>query len=268
MADTTQPTVAIRTTPVLGTKFFTGSLGEACDVAARGGLLTAPSGPGLGFDLVRSSAYRRALEASDIVLTDSAFMVILWRMRTGTRLPRNSGLAFLRIWLNRDIMRQDSATFWVMPNAEEAQRTRGWLRAQGYPASEEDFYVAPMYQAGPIVDAALRDRIDQRRPKVIYVGIGGGVQERLGHYLRDNLSYRPVILCLGAAMAFVTGAQVKIPVWVDRWGLGWLWRVVSDPSRFAQRYLRATSLFWLIFRFGENAPPFARSARPEAAKLS
>lgn len=242
---------------VLGIDFFAGSLAEACERASAGGLLTAPSGPGLACDLRREPAYRRALEASDIVLTDSAFMVLLWRLRSGQHLPRNSGLAFLRLWLRRDIMRGPGAVLWVMPSLADAHRSLGWLNANGHEATASDFYVAPHYGQGAIVDAKLRDLIEERRPAVVYLGIGGGVQERLGHYLRDALSYRPTILCLGAALAFITGMQVSIGPWVDRWGLGWLWRIVSDPLRYTGRYLRATRLAWLVMRFGQAAPPLA-----------
>ena len=248
-------------TRILGVNFFSGSLGAACDRAAEGGLLTAPSGPGLAGDLLSEPAYRRALEASDIVLTDSAFMVMLWRVRTVSRLPRNSGLAFLRVWLNRAAQRQPGAVLWVMPSEKERDLARSWLAAHGHRTEAADFYVAPIYSAGRIEDRELVALILQRTPKAIYVGIGGGVQEPLGHYLQQTLPYRPAILCLGAALAFLTGAQVKIAPWVDRVGLGWLWRIAYDPERYFVRYARAARLGWLVLRFGAEAPPLAVGAR-------
>lgn len=240
---------------ILGLEFFTGTLAEAGARIAGGGLLTAPAGPGLAWDFVREPAYRAALERSDVVLTDSGFLVLLWLLRTGRRLPRHSGLKFLRAWLQRDVMRRPGAVRWVMPGREDLQRTQAWLRAHAYPVAEDDFEVASFYGAGPIADPGLAARIERQRPAVVYLGIGGGVQERLGHYLRDRLSYRPAILCLGAALAFLTGAQVHIPPWVDRAGLGWLWRIGADPGRYSTRYLRATRLAWLVFRHGAAAPP-------------
>jgi len=261
----TRPSAGWATTRVLGIDFFSGSLAEACDAAAAGGLLTAPSGPGLACDLVREPAYRRALEASDVVLTDSAFMVELWRLRTWRRLPRNSGLAFLRVWMNRDVMRRPGAVLWVMPSEAESDYTMRWLTAHDYPAKPGDFYVAPSYRPGVIADLELLARIEAQRPEVVYIGIGGGVQERVGHFLRERLSYRPVILCLGAALAFVTGAQVRIAPWVDRIGFGWFWRIASDPKRYLPRYLRASGLAWLVFRFGVSSPPILSFPRVDRA---
>ena len=54
----------------LGVTFYNGDLDGACLLARRGGLVTAPSGPGLAQDLVDCLVYRRALGQSDLVLAD------------------------------------------------------------------------------------------------------------------------------------------------------------------------------------------------------
>ncbi|HLP26360.1 MAG TPA: WecB/TagA/CpsF family glycosyltransferase [Acidobacteriota bacterium] len=246
---------ALRRVRVLGVEFFAGSLDEAVDFIADGGLLTAPSGIGMAADLVREPAYRRALGVSDLVLTDSGLLVTLWQLRTGQRLPRHSGLKFLRRWFERPEMHVPGTACWVMPSEGDAERARVWLNSMGVPAAPEDFHVAPWYGAGEICDEKLLAHLEARRPALVYLGIGGGVQERLGCHLREQLTYRPTILCLGAALAFLTGAQVRIPPWVDRARLGWLWRVVSHPRRFAGRYFRALRLVWLVMRYGRAAPP-------------
>lgn len=246
---------------VLGVKFFVGSLDEAVEAIAEGGLLTAPSGIGMAADLVNSAAYRRALDQSDLVLTDSGLLVTMWQLRTGRRLPRHSGLKFLRRWFERPEMKEPGTACWVMPSAGDAERARAWLKTMGVPAAPEDFYVAPWYGTGEIQDEKLLAHLEARRPTLVYLGIGGGVQERLGVYLREQLPYRPTILCLGAALAFLSGAQVAIPPWVDRARLGWLWRVISHPRRFAGRYFRALALVRLILWHRDEAPPLRGSTR-------
>lgn len=248
---------AVRTERVLGVEFFVGTTEEAIAAIAPGGLLTAPSAIGLADDLLRERAYRRALLASDVVLTDSGLLVTSWRWRTGRELPRTSGLKFLRQWLARAEARQPGAWGWVLPRAEDVAPTRAWLATQGIVTAPEDFYVAPWYGSGDIADDALVAWLSRRRPATVYLGIGGGVQERLGHHLRDALPYRPAILCLGAALAFLTGRQVGIPAWVDRARLGWLWRSVASPRIYGRRYIRAARLFSLVLRYGSSAPPIS-----------
>jgi len=227
--------------------------------AEDGGLVVAPSAPGLAVDLVRAPAYREALQTADLVLTDSGFMVLLWRFYTGEKLPRHSGLKFLRAVLACPELKRPGAVFWVMPSEVEAVRNRGWLESQGFVVTADDIYVAPAYPVtGDLADAALVTRIAARRPQVVMLAIGGGVQERLGCTLRAQLPYRPGILCLGAAIAFLTGGQASIPPWADRLVLGWLLRLISNPRRFWRRYWEALRLAPLLWRWRERLPDLER----------
>jgi N-acetylglucosaminyldiphosphoundecaprenol N-acetyl-beta-D-mannosaminyltransferase len=84
--------------------------------------------------------------------------------------------------------------------------------------------------------------------------VGGGVQERLGAYLQANLDQAPAIHCIGAAIGFLSGAQVRIPMWADRWKLGWFFRCLSAPRTFVPRYWDARRLVPLMLKFGERMP--------------
>ncbi len=240
---------------ILGVKFFVGSLETATNRALAGGLVVAPSGPGMAADLVHSPAYRAALTTANLVITDSSWMVLLWRLCTGEKLPRHSGLALMRSVLIRPELKKPGAVFWVMPSATERDCNLAWLRAQGFPVSEADTYLAPLYPAtGPLSDPELLVILQQRRPSVVMLAIGGGVQERLGHRLREQLDYRPSILCLGAAIAFLTGAQTAIPLWADRFYLGWFLRLVRTPRSFAPRLWKALRLAPLLRRYRDALP--------------
>jgi UDP-N-acetyl-D-mannosaminuronic acid transferase (WecB/TagA/CpsF family) len=99
------------------------------------------------------------------------------------------------------------------------------------------------------------------RPQHVVVTVGGGTQERLGLYLKRNLPYLPAIHCIGAAIAFLSGDQVHIPVWADKFYLGWLFRSLSDPKRYVPRYWDARNLFQLILRYRHELPPLIERGR-------
>jgi UDP-N-acetyl-D-mannosaminuronic acid transferase (WecB/TagA/CpsF family) len=65
---------------------------------------------------------------------------------------------------------------------------------------------------------------------------------------------RPGILCLGAAIAFLSGAQTAIPVWADRMCVGWLLRIISSPKRYLPRYIDALKLVPVLYRHREKLP--------------
>ncbi|MDR2791631.1 MAG: WecB/TagA/CpsF family glycosyltransferase, partial [Tannerellaceae bacterium] len=151
------------------------------EAVVKGGLVVVPAAPGLAGDFMYSPIYRKALLEADMVIADSGFMVILWWLRTGIKLSRNSGLAFLRAFMKQDDFKQNKRIFWIMPSPEEELRTKRWLQNQHVPIEAENFYVAPFYgKKGSIEDDVLVSQIEAQKPDIVMVGLGGGVQERLG----------------------------------------------------------------------------------------
>jgi exopolysaccharide biosynthesis WecB/TagA/CpsF family protein len=241
---------------ILGLKFFTGSAAEAVDRMSTGGLLIVPAAPALK-DLPSNSSYRAALLDADLTITDSAFMVLVWNVLQRDHIRRVSGLAYIRELLQRREIRESGA-FWVMAGPKSANQNADWLRSNGIAVAPEDIYIAPLYKE-TIDDQILLNLLRQRRPRHIVLTIGGGTQERLGSYIKNNLDFRPAIHCIGAAIAFLSGDQVRIPEWADRAYLGWLFRCLAEPSRYVSRYWSARKLLPLMLRYRGNLPPAVTS---------
>jgi N-acetylglucosaminyldiphosphoundecaprenol N-acetyl-beta-D-mannosaminyltransferase len=118
-----------------------------------------------------------------------------------------------------------------------------------------EVYLAPIYpKAGKISDDALLEKIEKSKPKYVFIQLGGGTQERLGLFLKQTLSYKPAIICTGAALAFLSGQQAKIPMWADHLFIGWFLRCIHQPKTFIPRYLKAFKLIYLLFKYGNNHP--------------
>jgi UDP-N-acetyl-D-mannosaminuronic acid transferase (WecB/TagA/CpsF family) len=237
---------------ILGINFFVGAMPELLGLCAEGRFIVVPAAPALA-ELPTNPAYRESVEKSDFAITDSAFMVLLWKLLTGQSLPRISGLKLLRGLLASDEFRQAGSSLWIMPSKSEMEVNLAWLNQNGYPVRPEDCFVAPHYPKGALSDPSLLSWIESRKSPYIIVNLGGGVQERLGFYLKENLSYRPSIICVGAAVAFITGLQARIPVWADTWMLGWLFRCLSAPGKFIPRYWRALQLIGILAKYRERS---------------
>jgi exopolysaccharide biosynthesis WecB/TagA/CpsF family protein len=239
---------------ILGLDFFDGTVAGAVDCALdRRGLIVAPSGTCFR-RLQRDEVYRRAMTSADLILPDSGFMVLLWRLLRGKRITRISGLAYLRELFGRADFRQDRSVIWVLPDESARDQALPWLQSHGFLVTADDCYIAPIYGTA-VGDSALLERVQARRPGHLIIALSGGVQEKLGLYLRENDSHRPAIHCIGAALGFITGYQVAIPNWADRLYLGWLFRLLSNPRRYLPRALSALALPGMIIRYNEDLPP-------------
>ena len=239
---------------VLGIRFFNGSAEEAIQLMTQhGGFLVAPSGTCFA-RLREDETYRRAILAADLAIADSGLMVVLWRLFRGEKIERNSGLKYLRHLLAEIKGERSGIVFWVVPSEPARQKLFEWSERGTFQLTSESCHVAPRYGL-EVEDRTLLKLIEQHRPVQVIIAIGSGAQEKLGHYLRENLSYRPAIHCTGAALGFVTGDQAAIPDWADRLYVGWLWRLFAQPRTFVPRLARGLELPWLLWKYGENLPP-------------
>jgi N-acetylglucosaminyldiphosphoundecaprenol N-acetyl-beta-D-mannosaminyltransferase len=93
-------------------------------------------------------------------------------------------------------------------------------------------------------DAAIAD-VRRASPHVVWLSLGCPKQElwmlRYAHELEPSL-----VAGVGAAFDFHAGTKRRAPAWVQRAGLEWLHRLVSEPRRLASRYARTNSEFLLL----------------------
>jgi N-acetylglucosaminyldiphosphoundecaprenol N-acetyl-beta-D-mannosaminyltransferase len=238
---------------ILGVRFYISDLEGLLDRIHGGGLIVVPSAPVMA-RLAEDPDHREALEGADLAVTDSGLMVLLWLIRTGERIRRISGLRLLRGLFAGAGFRGRGETFWIMPSQADSAANLAWLQSQGFEVAPEDAYVAPLYpKKGPIADPALIALVATRRPKLVVIALSGGVQERLGWTLRRQLGAAPAILCIGGAIAFLSGQQTRIPVWADRLALGWLLRFLSAPRSFAAKLKGTERLAPLIWKYGSRS---------------
>jgi UDP-N-acetyl-D-mannosaminuronic acid transferase (WecB/TagA/CpsF family) len=196
-------------------------------------------------------------------------MVLLWKLFTAEAVPRISGLEHMKRLLEHPSLREPNAAVWVVATKNSREKLRTYLgqvqrsaRAAPADATVEDanssaepmIYVAPQY-VHPVTDPYLLALISEKHPRHVVIAVGGGIQDKLGRYLLGSLDYRPAVHCIGAALGFLTGDQVRIPDWADRYYVGWLFRSAAQPAVFIPRFWSARRLPWLIWKYRKQLPP-------------
>jgi N-acetylglucosaminyldiphosphoundecaprenol N-acetyl-beta-D-mannosaminyltransferase len=98
---------------------------------------------------------------------------------------------------------------------------------------------------GPMVAMEERDleaKVRSLQPDIIWVGLSTPKQERfMARYL--PVLDTKLMIGVGAAFLFHTGAIQDSPGWVKDAGLQWLHRLLQEPSRLWRRYLLNIPLF-------------------------
>ena len=237
---------------ILGVDFFNGDARAALQYfLEKKGLLVIPASPPLT-KLQNDDAYRRAMQEADVALLDSGLVAAAWQVLSGHPIARVSGSGYLKCVLEFLRPRGEASVLWIV-SSERAQQAEAWLDSSELAAAGRRVHVvAP---GTPVEDHALLLQIEENRPEHIIIATAGGTQEKLGAYLRNYLLYRPCIHCVGAALAFLTGAERRIPSSAETARLGWLFRFASQPRMILPRIGIAVGLLGMLIRYRAELPP-------------
>lgn len=91
-------------------------------------------------------------------------------------------------------------------------------------------------------EAEVPAAINELAPDFIWIGLGTPKQYAWLHRNKSKIP-RGVFLTVGFAFDVNAGTKTDAPAWMQKRGLTWLFRAVSEPRRLGIRYLRYNSLF-------------------------
>ncbi len=97
-------------------------------------------------------------------------------------------------------------------------------------------YSPPFRELTEVEDSAICQSISNSKPDILWVGLGSPKQE-LWMYEHQGKIDVPVMIGVGAAFDFLSGNKPQAPRWIQRLGMEWLFRLLSEPRRLWKRYL-------------------------------
>lgn len=88
-------------------------------------------------------------------------------------------------------------------------------------------------------------KINKASADFLWVGLGSPKQEK---WMAENLHKvnTPVLIGVGAAFDFISGNKPQAPHWIQRSGLEWLFRLISEPARLWKRYIHYPKFVILV----------------------
>ena len=91
-------------------------------------------------------------------------------------------------------------------------------------------------------DGRIVELIRESNAQFVWVGLGCPKQELLLGRLRERLP-PAIYLAVGAAFPLISGAVRQAPVFLQKLGLEWMFRLAMEPRRLWRRYLVNNVLF-------------------------
>lgn len=78
--------------------------------------------------------------------------------------------------------------------------------------------------------------IKEAKPDILFVGLGAPKQEKWIYKHKEAYEV-PVSVGIGVSFEFVAGMVKRAPMWMQKAGLEWFWRLMMEPGRLWKRYL-------------------------------
>jgi N-acetylglucosaminyldiphosphoundecaprenol N-acetyl-beta-D-mannosaminyltransferase len=103
-------------------------------------------------------------------------------------------------------------------------------------------YAPPFRPLTPREDADVVRQINNSGADVVWVGLGAVKQEYWMAQHIDVLQAH-VLIGVGAAFDFHAGVVKQAPLWMQRHGFEWCYRLCREPRRLWRRYLRTNPAF-------------------------
>lgn len=89
--------------------------------------------------------------------------------------------------------------------------------------------------------------INQSGARILFVGLGCPAQEKWISRNREKLKVPVLISCGGKFDYYANGRIKRAPVWMQRIGLEWLFRLILEPQRLWRRYTLGLLKFLMNF---------------------
>ena len=202
-----------------------------------------PAGPALA-TIDESKEYYKSLKKADLVFFDSGFFVLLLRFFKNINVEKFSGYKFLNLFFDYLKKNKNKKVFCIDPNVKFSKSNKLFLRNLGLKNIYN--YLAPEYKIKDLSDKKLLKQLKKIKPDFVLTNIGGGKQEILGLYLKENINMKMTILCTGGAISFFTKDQAPINNLIDQFYLGWFVRLMFNPVLFFSRYIRGLKLVPMV----------------------
>lgn len=91
------------------------------------------------------------------------------------------------------------------------------------------------------------DAINQANPDLLWIGMTAPKQEKWTYSHWDELNIHCHVGTIGAVFDFFAGTVERAPIWWQKHGLEWLYRLIKEPKRMWKRYIIGNTLFlWNI----------------------
>lgn len=184
----------------------------------------------------RNHEFKAACQQAWLVTADGFPVVRLLKL-AGEDCPGRITGADLFPQIMNQLKAEHTSPFFVCSNNATAAFLQHWLQLRGFSQPEMRVVVPPFgFENDQVRTTALVQQIRELNTTHLFFGVGAPKSE-LWMFRNQQQLAGIYGFGFGAGLDFFAGTAKRAPLWMQKYGLEWLWRLLSNPRRLAKRYL-------------------------------
>jgi N-acetylglucosaminyldiphosphoundecaprenol N-acetyl-beta-D-mannosaminyltransferase len=191
------------------------------------------------------SKFCRVVKEADMSTADGAPVAWAMRRKGYENQQRINGPDLM--WRYCELAQSRDESIFFYGSTEETLAALKQKLIEAFPTLQIAGVISPPFRTmSQDEDAADIEQINASGAGVVLVGLGCPKQELWMATHRGNI--HAVMVGVGGAFDYHAGTIKRAPLWMQKSGLEWFYRLCSEPRRLWKRYLVTNSLFiwyWL-----------------------
>ncbi len=197
----------------------------------------------------RDTLFAEALTCGDVLIPDGVSIVKACRWIGAKSQPKERIAGWDLFEYEMERLNRKGGTVMFMGSSDRVLRLVVGRAAEVYPRLHVVTYSPPYKPEFSDADnRAIIDAVNAARPDLLWIGMTAPKQEKWTYVHWAELDIDCHVGTVGAVFDFFAGTVERAPLWWQRHGLEWLYRLLKEPRRMWRRYIIGNALFlWNIF---------------------
>jgi N-acetylglucosaminyldiphosphoundecaprenol N-acetyl-beta-D-mannosaminyltransferase len=194
----------------------------------------------------KDPAFASVVNNADLITPDGLPLTWGLKLLYGLKQDRVAGMDLLPDLLKRS--EQKSIPVYFYGGTEEMLSKTKEYSEKHYPSLKIAGMYSPPFRALSVEEEqSIIKKINVSGAKFVFVALGCPKQEKWMASMKGLVN--ACMIGIGGALPVLVGMQKRAPLWMQKYGLEWLYRLLQEPKRLFKRYAVTNTLFlWLLFK--------------------
>ena len=192
----------------------------------------------------KDSLFAEALMNGDVLIPDGVSIVKACKWIKAKSQPKERIAGWDLFSFEMEKLEKKGGTVMFMGSSQKVLDLIVKRAAEVYPHLKVVTYSPPYKPEFSDEDnKAIIDAINAANPDLLWIGMTAPKQEKWTYSHWEELDIHCHVGTIGAVFDFFAGTVERAPMWWQRHGLEWLYRLMKEPKRMWRRYIIGNALF-------------------------